>query len=73
MIYKMTPENEELGQAVLEAEESTGRAGFLRAGLLLVTSAALGGIAMAIWNRRTLARIRQQTSSEIEADEPVND
>ena len=29
-------------------------------GLLLVTSAALGGIAVAIWNRRTLAQMRQQ-------------
>ncbi len=30
-----------------------------RSGLLLATSAALGGIAVAIWNRRTLAEIRQ--------------
>ncbi len=27
-----------------------------RTGLLLATSAALGGIAVAIWNRRTLAQ-----------------
>jgi hypothetical protein len=33
---------------------------FWRKGLLLATSAALGGIAVAIWNRRTLAQIRQQ-------------
>jgi hypothetical protein len=26
---------------------------------LLATSAALGGIAVAIWNRRTLAQMRQ--------------
>jgi hypothetical protein len=32
-----------------------------RTGLLLATSAALGGIAVAIWNRRTLAQFRQQT------------
>jgi hypothetical protein len=32
-----------------------------RTGLLLATSAALGGIAVAIWDRRTLAKIRQQT------------
>jgi hypothetical protein len=31
-----------------------------RAGLLLATSAALGGIAVAIWNRRILAQMRQQ-------------
>jgi len=32
-----------------------------RTGLLLATSAALGGIAVAIWNRRTLAHMRQQS------------
>jgi hypothetical protein len=31
-----------------------------RSGLLMVTSAALGGIAVAIWNRRTLADIRRE-------------
>jgi hypothetical protein len=35
-----------------------------RTGLLLATSAALGGIAVAIWNRRTLAQFRQQTPPE---------
>jgi hypothetical protein len=34
-----------------------------RTSLLLLTSAALGGIAVAIWNRRTLALMRQQTES----------
>jgi hypothetical protein len=34
---------------------------FWRTGLLIATSAALGGIAVAIWNRRTLAQMRQQT------------
>jgi hypothetical protein len=33
-----------------------------RSGLLIATSAAFGGIAVAIWNRRTLAKIRQQIS-----------
>jgi hypothetical protein len=32
-----------------------------RSGLLIATSAAFGGIAVAIWNRRTLAKMRQQT------------
>jgi len=32
-----------------------------RTGLLLATSAAFGGIAVAIWNRRTLAQMRQQS------------
>jgi hypothetical protein len=39
---------------------------FWRTGLLLATSAALGGIAVAIWNRRTLAQIRQQTDAREE-------
>jgi hypothetical protein len=34
---------------------------WLRTGLLLATSAAFGGIAVAIWNRRTLAKFRQPT------------
>jgi hypothetical protein len=33
---------------------------FWRTSLLLATSAALGGIAVAIWNRRILAQMRQQ-------------
>ncbi len=32
-------------------------------GLLVISSAALGGIAVALWNRHTLARMR-----EVEAD-----
>jgi hypothetical protein len=32
---------------------------WVRSGLLVATSAALGGIAVAIWNRRTLADIRR--------------
>jgi len=38
------------------------RRNFWRSGLLIATSAAFGGIAVAIWNRRTLAKMRQQTS-----------
>jgi hypothetical protein len=34
-----------------------------RKGLLVLTSAALGGIAVAIWNRRTLAQIREQSDA----------
>jgi hypothetical protein len=37
---------------------------FWRTGLLLATSAALGGIAVAIWNRRTLAQMRQQRTED---------
>jgi hypothetical protein len=42
------------------------RQSFWRSGLLIATSAALGGIAVAIWNRRTLAQMRQQTPSRDE-------
>ena len=37
-----------------------------RQGLLLATSAALGGIAVAVWNRRTLAQMRQTPPAEDE-------
>lgn len=43
------------------ASTAAERPNLWRAALLLVTSAACGGIAVAIWNRRTLAQIRQQT------------
>jgi hypothetical protein len=36
------------------------RRSFWRSGLLIATSAAFGGIAVAIWNRRTLAKMRQK-------------
>ncbi|HTZ58147.1 MAG TPA: hypothetical protein VMB49_08625 [Acidobacteriaceae bacterium] len=42
---------------------------FWRTSLLLATSAALGGIAVAIWNRRTLAQMRQSSAGEPGADE----
>jgi hypothetical protein len=42
---------------------------FWRTSLLLATSAALGGIAVAIWNRRTLAQMRQQPQPS--EDEPA--
>jgi hypothetical protein len=55
----------------LDVEEAAGNASpapsktrsFWRTGLLLTSSAALGGIAVAIWNRRSLARIRQEYES----------
>ena len=40
------------------------RRNFWRSGLLIATSAAFGGIAVAIWNRRTLAKMRQQSAPE---------
>ncbi len=43
--------------------------GVLRTGLLLATSAAFGGIAVAIWNRRILAQMRQQSDASAHTDE----
>jgi hypothetical protein len=54
---KLRPENENLRQIV-------------RSGLLLATSAALGGIAVAIWNRRTLADIRRPSDEPEASSEP---
>jgi hypothetical protein len=45
-------------------DEAPEKRNFWRTGLLLATSAALGGIAVAIWNRRILAQMRQQTPPE---------
>jgi hypothetical protein len=49
-----------------EAPSAPARRSFWRTGLLLTTSAALGGIAVAIWNRRTLAHMRQQSDVQDE-------
>jgi hypothetical protein len=54
----------------LPESESPKPNGFWRAGLLLISSAALGGIAVALWNRRTLAQIRQEVTGD--DGEPVN-
>ena len=50
-----------------DAEETANVPGyrrFWRTGFLLATSAALGGIAVAVWNRRILAQMRQQPPSD---------
>ena len=47
-----------------ESPSEPERRNLWRSGLLLATSAAFGGIAVAIWNRRTLAKMRQQTDSD---------
>jgi len=49
-------------EAAVERTPATERS-FWRTTLLLATSAALGGIAVAIWNRRTLAQMRQQSET----------
>jgi hypothetical protein len=52
----VSPSNEEVPDEDHSAPE---RRSFWRSGLLIATSAAFGGIAVAIWNRRTLAKMRQ--------------
>lgn len=58
----MPPRNERLKAETVPSDENQRRSprGFWRTGLLLTTSAALGGIAVALWNRRSLERIRQK-------------
>jgi hypothetical protein len=50
------------------SEDANTKPGFWRTGLLLITSAALGGIAVAVWNRRTLAQFRQTGAKETGQD-----
>jgi hypothetical protein len=47
-----------------EGASPAARRSFWRSGLLLASSAAFGGIAVAIWNRRTLAKMRQQIQDD---------
>ena len=56
----VSPSNEEAPE---ESRPEPERRSFWRSGLLLATSAAFGGIAVAIWNRRTLAKMRQPPPS----------
>jgi hypothetical protein len=61
----MVQQNEQLEELAPAGQEGSGsRRKFWRTGLLLTTSAALGGIAVALWNRRSLERIRQQASTQ---------
>ena len=53
-----------LPQATDEGLSVPERRNAWRSGLLIATSAVFGGIAVAIWNRRTLAKMRQQTSTD---------
>ncbi len=54
-------------RAVVEAPSETPsapeRRSLWRSGLLIATSAAFGGIAVAIWNRRTLATCASKATS----------
>ena len=55
------------------AEPRTTRSSHLRTGLLLAGSALFGGIAVALWNRRTLARMRQEFPAEAAAETEVDE
>jgi hypothetical protein len=55
-----------------ETPSVPARRSLWRTGLLLTTSAALGGIAVAIWNRRTLAHMRQQSDVQDERSKPAH-
>jgi hypothetical protein len=52
----VSPSNPEAQE---QSDSAPERRNFWRSGLLIATSAAFGGIAVAIWNRRTLAKMRQ--------------
>jgi hypothetical protein len=52
----VSPSNPEAPE---ESRSEPEQRNFWRSGLLIATSAAFGGIAVAIWNRRTLAKMRQ--------------
>lgn len=70
----MGPQNEQLDgkeEADGTAPAPRGR-GIWRTGLLLTTSAALGGIAVALWNRRSLERIRQPNDVDVGRNPPRN-
>jgi hypothetical protein len=61
----MAPQNERL-ETSAPPEKKTARPAareIWRNALLFATSAALGGIAVALWNRRSLERIRQERES----------
>jgi hypothetical protein len=59
----VSPSHDESPQ---ESRSAPERQNFWRSGLLLATSAAFGGIAVAIWNRRTLAKMRQKNPAQEE-------
>jgi hypothetical protein len=48
------------------SEQDARRLGYLRTGLLLAGSAIFGGIAVAFWNRRTLAKMQNRCQENSE-------
>ncbi|MGI8771281.1 MAG: hypothetical protein ACR2JE_07580 [Acidobacteriaceae bacterium] len=58
----MGPEDEQQTSDCLQSSRAKQTSRF-RTGLLLVSSAALGGIAVAVWNRRLLRELRTSLES----------
>ena len=54
-------------------EEKAPRSAHFRTGLLVVGSALLGGIAVALWNRRSLTDIQKQAQEKGPELDPVDD
>lgn len=46
---------------------------FLGAGLLIAGSALFGGLAVALWDRKSLAKLRQASSRRMQAPLPSED
>jgi hypothetical protein len=61
--FRLNLVSKTLPEAPDESSSVPERRNFWRSGLLIATSAVFGGISVAIWNRRTLAKMRQQTST----------
>ena len=45
----------------------------LKAGFLMLTSAFLGGVAFAIWNKRQIASMKENSGSDVEKPLPSAD
>jgi len=53
--------------------EKEPRSNRLRTGLLVLGSALFGGIAVVLWNRRTLANMQNQPLEKTNPPSPVDD
>jgi hypothetical protein len=67
------PDSIEMADSKREIEQKESRPSRLRTGLLVVGSALLGGIAVALWNRRSLTDIRSQVSKKESEPPPASD
>lgn len=58
---------------VIDSKEKDVNSGRLRTGLLLFGSAVFGGIAVALWNRRTLGKMQNPPTETPKKISPVED